>query len=120
MDKVNSVKLPIHTGTVLKDTEEEPLNSNDTIIYQQIVGSIIYLANNIRPNIAYAIGQLICYISKLVQSHLKLAKILLRYLKGTIGVGITYLNHYEEGHTAHIIYSKYTLGTEGNKQLFQE
>jgi hypothetical protein len=118
MDQANPTKLPIPAGTVLKDTGEEPLNPNDTTVYQQIVGSAIYLANNTRPDIAYAVGQLACYMSKPAQSHLQLAKMLLRYLKGTVGVGITYSNHREEGRTTHTIYSDSTWGTVGMQKGF--
>jgi hypothetical protein len=56
MDNCNPVKLPIPTGTVLKPNIESLLKYDDATVYQQIIGSTIYLLNCTRPNISYAIG----------------------------------------------------------------
>src|SRR5580693_7236174 len=48
MDKSNPVALPIPTGTVLKSTDDDLLEGDDIIVYRQIVGSTIFLANNTR------------------------------------------------------------------------
>ena len=51
--KSNPTKLPIPAGTVLKaDTDDELLEDDDIIVYQQIVGSVIYLVNSTRPDIS--------------------------------------------------------------------
>ena len=68
MDKSNPVALPIPTGTVLK-LDDNLLKGDDVIVYQQIVESTIFLANNIRPDIAYTVGQLARFMSKLATIH---------------------------------------------------
>ena len=63
MDRANSSNLPIPAGIVLKSTNDNILLKGDNIyLYRQIVGSTIYLLNNTRPDIIYAIGQLARFI----------------------------------------------------------
>jgi hypothetical protein len=69
---------------------------DNIIVYQQIIGSTIYLSNYTRPDIAYTVGQLAQFISKPAISHLKLCKQLLQYLKDIIEVGITYSNQHNK------------------------
>jgi hypothetical protein len=91
IDNYNLVKLLILIGTVLKPNIES-LEYNNAIIYRQIIGSTIYLLNCTRPNISYTISQLARFIAALGESHYRLSKQLLRYLNGTLEIGITYLN----------------------------
>ena len=74
MDNYNPIKLPIPVGTILKPDTENPLEHDDTTVYQQIVGSTIYLTNYIRPDISYAVGQLARFITTPVESHYRLSK----------------------------------------------
>ncbi|KAI0999467.1 hypothetical protein K3495_g8730 [Podosphaera aphanis] len=91
MSKCNSNDLPIPAGTVLKESEESDLLKKDeTGLYRQIIGSVIYLANNTRPDIAYAVGQLARFMLKPGTIHLKMTKHLLRYLQGTQDLGIQF------------------------------
>jgi hypothetical protein len=59
MDRANPLNLPIPAGIVLKLIDDDILLEGDDIyLYRQIVGLIIYLLNNTRLDIVYAIGQL--------------------------------------------------------------
>ena len=61
----------------------------DPTYLRQIIGSLMYLVNT-RPDICYAthaLSQFMCAPKKI---HLHAAKYILRYLKGTIGMGIKY------------------------------
>jgi hypothetical protein len=61
MTNANLTSLPILAGIVLKlvDEDDESLLEGDEItVYRQIVGLVLYLLNNTRPDILYAIGQL--------------------------------------------------------------
>jgi hypothetical protein len=105
----NPVSLPIPSGIVIKIMDKDILLIGDDImVYQQIVGSIIYLSNYIRPDIAYVVGQLARFILKPAISHLKLCKQLLRYLKGIIKVGIIYSNRRSKLPQLYSIYSNAT------------
>jgi hypothetical protein len=61
----------------------------DATVYQQLVGSLMYLAN-IRPNICYAVNQLSQAMVKPTKLFWKVGKHVLRYLKGTSDYGLWY------------------------------
>ena len=62
----------------------------DTISYQSIVGSLLYAAITTRPDIAQAVGVVSKFCANPTQSHLTAAKRILRYLKGTVYLGLSY------------------------------
>ena len=66
------------------------LLENNTL-YREIVGSLIYLMTNTRPDISYVITLLGQYMSKPTVAHLNLAKHVLRYLKGTKSFGLNFV-----------------------------
>jgi hypothetical protein len=69
MDSTNPVKLPIPAGTVLQPDPDNLIESNNFTVYQQVVGSLIYLANCTRPNISYTVGQLARFMAKPGHEH---------------------------------------------------
>ena len=62
----------------------------DTITYQSIVGSLLYAAITTRPDIAQAVGVVSKFCANPTQSHLSAAKRILRYLKGTVYLALSY------------------------------
>lgn len=65
--------------------------------YRSIVGSLIYLAQCTQPDLAYAVGVLSQHLDWPGYQHLKAANHNLRYLAGTIDIGIKYSgNHPSE------------------------
>ena len=60
MTNANSTSLLILAGIVLKLINEDDflLEGDKITIYRQIIGSVLYLLNNTRPDTLYAIGQL--------------------------------------------------------------
>ena len=58
--------------------------------YQSIVGSQMYAMLCTRPDLAYAISQISQFNNAPNESHYGVAKRVLRYLKGTLYVGITF------------------------------
>ena len=62
----------------------------DTTLYQSIVGSLLYAAITTRPDIAQAVGVVSKFCANPTQSHLTAAKRILRYLKGTVYLGLSY------------------------------
>ena len=58
--------------------------------YAQLVGSLMYLAIATRPDISYAVGLLGRFSSNPGLAHWKAAKHVLRYLKGTKDIKLTY------------------------------
>ena len=61
----------------------------DATIYQQLVGSLMYLVNT-RLNICYALNQLSQAMVKPTKLFWKAGKHVLRYLKGTSEYGLWY------------------------------
>ena len=60
------------------------------ISYQSIVGSLLYAAIATRPDIAQAVGVVSKFCANPTQSHFTAAKRILRYLKGTVSLGLSY------------------------------
>ena len=54
-----------------------------------MVGSLNYLTTT-RPNIAYSVSVLSQFMAKPHESHWNVAKLVLKYLKGTLDYGIKY------------------------------
>jgi len=58
--------------------------------YRELIGSLIYLANATRPDLAFVAGALSRFCTDPEEAHWKLTKRVLRYLQHTIDYGITY------------------------------
>ncbi|GJS71431.1 ribonuclease H-like domain-containing protein [Tanacetum coccineum] len=65
---------------------DDPLLYNITD-YQKLMGKLIYLTNT-RPDIYYVVHYLSQFMHSPLKSHLKTAFKVLRYLKGSLGLGI--------------------------------
>lgn len=93
----NGSDLPAKAGTVLRNSAKDEgaviLSPEETSLYQQIIGSLIYLSNLTRPDISYMVGQLARHMSAPLDEHLQATKPLLRYLRRTWDHGITYGNN---------------------------
>jgi hypothetical protein len=63
--------------------------------YRAIVGSLMYLYQWTRPDLGFAVTFLSRYLHKPGEKHLQAAKHVLRYLQGTIGLGIRYTRDLE-------------------------
>jgi hypothetical protein len=59
-------------------------------LYREIVGSLIYLMTSTRPDLCYIFTKLSQNMAKPTNTHLTMAKHVLRYLKGTIDQCLTF------------------------------
>lgn len=82
-----TVVVPSDPNQVLSNFEEA--NSSD-FPYRQLIGSLMYLAVATRPDISFAVGNASRYMENPKQVHVDAAKRILKYLKGTIDLGIIY------------------------------
>ena len=62
----------------------------DKVMYQSIVGSLLYAAVATRPDISQAVGVISKFSSRPTEAHLTAAKRILRYLKGTASLAVKY------------------------------
>jgi Reverse transcriptase (RNA-dependent DNA polymerase) len=85
----NSVKTPAIAGMKLHIREEGGPTANANL-YGQMVGSIMHAAVYTRPDIAFVANKVSQYNADPSAAHMHAAKHLLRYLKGSIDLGITY------------------------------
>ncbi|XP_038904408.1 secreted RxLR effector protein 161-like [Benincasa hispida] len=87
MENCNSATTPVEPNLKLtKDHEGKKVNST---IYKQMVGSLMYLTTT-RPDIMYAVSLISRFMESPTELHFLAAKRILRYLKGTPGLGILY------------------------------
>ncbi|KAK8951630.1 hypothetical protein KSP39_PZI004097 [Platanthera zijinensis] len=87
MGDCNSSQVPMETRLKLSKTGDYPLV--DPTEYRSAIGCLRYLVNT-RPDIAYAVGIASRFMEKPNTQHFAVVKQILRYLKGTIGFGLSY------------------------------
>jgi Reverse transcriptase (RNA-dependent DNA polymerase) len=81
-------RTPIPTGTRL--TAEGDTLDKELFPYSALVGALLYLASCTRPDIAFAANSLARYMAAPTEQHWLIAKGVLRYLRGTVKLGITF------------------------------
>ena len=86
MEEANSAKTPASTTPVGMDKEGESFSEDWD--YAAVIGMLMYLANNSRPDIAYAVHQCARFTHCPKKSHGIAVKRVLRYLKGTSEKGM--------------------------------
>ncbi len=80
--------VPARREAVGSDPDGEPWTETWTL--PQANGTLLYLATNTRPDIAFAVSQTARYNHCPRKSHATAVKKIVRYLKGTMHEGITY------------------------------
>ena len=89
MQDAKSVTTPLYDATMKRQEVTIKEDSHRTTLYQQIVGSLMWSAMSARPDIVFAVGYLSRFSSKPSEQHLKAAKRILAYLKGSIDKVLT-------------------------------
>ena len=89
MSDAHQVCVPADPNVKLNvpDGECRPADRNK---YQQIIGSLQYVANGMRPDIAFIVNALSRYNSAPTELHMTALKRVLRYLKGKKDLALTY------------------------------
>ena len=87
MDQCNSVHNPVVPG--FKLTKDEGGVEVDSTVYKQMVGSLMYLTAT-RPDLMFIVSLISRYMERPTESHLLAAKRALRYIKGTVSLGMFY------------------------------
>ena len=89
LQDANSTKTPLPAGIHLENSKE-PVAPNTKTYYQQIIGVLIYAATGTRPDIAFVATRLSRFNNNPTEEHIKYARYVLRYLKGTKELKIKY------------------------------
>ncbi|KAI0990949.1 hypothetical protein K3495_g17238, partial [Podosphaera aphanis] len=89
MQDSNPVSTPMESNQRLMAAANGEPKVNATL-YQQIIGSIMYIATGTCPDLAYTVTHLLQYNSDPSSTHLGAAKRVLQYLKGTRDLKLTY------------------------------
>ena len=89
MQNANSVATPADASVKLQknDGVSKPV---DQALYQSMVGSLLYASVATRPDIAQAVGEVSKYNSNPTEAHLTAVKRIMRYLKGTLDLKLSY------------------------------
>jgi hypothetical protein len=94
LSDVKSVKTPLDPGCSLSKDMSPVTEEQKTLAlkqpYRQVVGSLMYLMVCTRPDIAFAICQLSRYSSNHGSGHWSALMHVMRYVKGTKDLGITF------------------------------
>ena len=70
--------------------KQDPNVEERKLPYRELVGALMYLAVATRPDIAHAVSALSQFNTCFGQVHWTAAKRVLRYLKGSADLGLTY------------------------------
>lgn len=92
MEECKTTTTPIEPGLILEQKKE----AKKDLPYKNLIGTLMYLAVATRPDIAYAVSYLSQFNDCYDEAHFKSAKRVLRYLKGTIDVGLKFKKTAEE------------------------
>ena len=86
--------------TPLQPEEVEYATGKNLRLYKEILGSVLYAATMTRPDIACVVGLLSRAMDSPRKAHWDGVKRLLRYLRGTLSLGLTYTgNVHLQGYT---------------------
>jgi hypothetical protein len=99
LESCNPALSPLDPGFVFS-TKDSPQTEADKLAnqevshaYKSLVGDLMYLVTCTRPDPAVAVSKLSHVMSNPTALHLQQAKQVLRYIKGTSDLGITYHKH---------------------------
>uniref|UniRef100_A0ACD5Y6T1 Uncharacterized protein n=1 Tax=Avena sativa TaxID=4498 RepID=A0ACD5Y6T1_AVESA len=87
MKHCNSAQIPLEARLHLSKDSKCP--AVDSTQYRSIVGSLRYLIHT-RPDITYSVGIVSRFMEKPTSEHLAAVKHILRYVSGTLNLGLVY------------------------------
>ena len=93
MSDCKAVATPGEVNLKLVKSDDEEQKLVDPKLYRSLVGSLLFIGKQTRPDILHIVNQLSRFLDKPNESHWKAAKHVLRYLKGTIDLRLTFLKN---------------------------
>jgi histone deacetylase 1/2 len=82
-----TVDTPLSVSEKLSLTDGEPLSSDDSTRYRSIVGALQYITLT-RPDISFSMNKVCQFLHSPTIVHWTAVKRILRYLRGTVSVGL--------------------------------
>ena len=93
MSDCKAVATPGEVNLKLVKSDDEEQKLVDPKLYKSLVGSLLFIGKQTRSDILHIVKQLSRFLDKPNESHWKAAKHVLRYLKGTIDLRLTFLKN---------------------------
>lgn len=90
MSDCKSISSPMAINCKLEKPNDNCL-LEETYPYRELIGCLMYLSVCTRPDISFALSQLSQFNTGFARDHWLAAKRILRYLKGTINYGLTFI-----------------------------
>jgi hypothetical protein len=90
METSNPARNPLPSGFKALPATDEEAEAARHHAYPQLVGSILYASTVSRPDLSHAAGVLSRFVSKWNETHWAAAKHLLRYIRGTTELCLTF------------------------------
>jgi hypothetical protein len=87
MGSCKSVNTPLPSVEKISATEGDPLGPEDSTNYRSVVGALQYLTLT-RPDISFAVNRACQFLHQPTTTHWSLVKRILRYVQGTIKLGL--------------------------------
>jgi hypothetical protein len=87
MTNCRPYKTPVAPGTKLAKLTQPTVHK---FPYREAVGALLWLARTARPDIVYAVSELSKHCHAYGEEHITAVKRVMRYLKGTINLGVMY------------------------------
>jgi hypothetical protein len=84
------ISTPYDTSIILRKNKRI---MRDQLRYSHIIGSLMYLASAMRPNISFVVSKLSLFVSDLGDDHWNALERVMRYLVGTMDYGIHYTGY---------------------------
>ncbi|XP_047342766.1 secreted RxLR effector protein 161-like [Impatiens glandulifera] len=75
-----------HRAQLYKDPEGQPIDATE---YRRVIGCLRYLLHT-RPDLSYVVGVVSRFMERPTEIHHKAVKQVLRYLQGTIHLGLVF------------------------------
>ncbi len=90
MTETKNKTTPLSTNAYLTEVEESDEQFKDIILYQSIIGSLMYLMLGTRPDLAFSVSLLSQYASKPLKKHYIQVLRILRYINGSKNLELIY------------------------------
>lgn len=90
LEECNANVIPMKACSAIEMLDPDDYDKTNLHEYQRLIGKLMYLSCRTRPDIAFAVGQLSRHNADPRKGHLRAAKRVVRYLKGTMQMGLIF------------------------------